>query len=68
MRSENHFWATMNYIHHNPVRHGYVERWQDWPWSSAGEYLRSIGEEEAKRIWNTFPLKDFGKGWDDPAM
>jgi putative transposase len=24
MRSDRHFWATLNYVHHNPVRHGYV--------------------------------------------
>lgn len=35
MKSEGHFWATLNYILHNPVRHGYVERWQDWPYSNA---------------------------------
>jgi putative transposase len=37
MRSDRHFWATLNYVHHNPVRHGYVERWTEWPWSSAKE-------------------------------
>ena len=35
IRSERHFWATVNYVHHNPVYHRYVEKWQDWPWSSA---------------------------------
>jgi putative transposase len=24
----------MDYIHFNPVKHGYVERAQDWPFSS----------------------------------
>src|SRR5215475_7935649 len=32
IKSHRHFWATMNYIHNNPVHHGYVKRWQDWPW------------------------------------
>jgi putative transposase len=31
MRSEQHYWATLNYVHHNPVRHGYVERWTEYP-------------------------------------
>jgi putative transposase len=26
MKSEGHFWATLNYVLHNAVRHGYVER------------------------------------------
>lgn len=32
MMSERHFWATLNYVHHNPVHHGYVKRWTDWLW------------------------------------
>ena len=51
MRSDRHYRATLNYIHHNPVRHGYVERWTDWPWSSAAEYLAQTGASEAKRAW-----------------
>ena len=31
MRSDRHYWATLNYVHHNPVRHGYVAHWTDWP-------------------------------------
>jgi putative transposase len=66
MRSERHYWATLNYVHHNPVRHGYVEKWTDWPWSSAAEFLAQTGKEEAKRIWREYPLGDYGQGWDDP--
>jgi putative transposase len=68
MRSDRHFWATLNYIHHNPVRHGYVERWTDWQWSSATEYLAQTSIGEAKRIWVDYPVRDYGKGWDEPGM
>jgi REP-associated tyrosine transposase len=68
MRSEGHFWATLNYVHHNPVHHGYVERWTDWPWSSAADYLVQTGPDEARRIWQDYPLRDYGKGWDDPGV
>jgi putative transposase len=64
MRSERHFWATLNYVHHNPVHHQYIERWTDWPWSSAGEYLKQIGHPEATRIWREYPIDDYGKKWD----
>ncbi len=67
MRSDRHFWATLNYIHHNPVHHGYVERWTTWPWSSAPQYLEQMGPAEAERVWRRYPLLDYGKGWDDPA-
>ena len=42
IRSEGHFWAVMNYVHHNPVHHGYVARWEDWPFSSARRFLTNL--------------------------
>jgi putative transposase len=68
MRNEAHFWATMNYIHHNPVRHGYVEHWQDWLFSSAQEYLSEMGRDFAEKIWRHHPVLEYGKGWDDPGL
>jgi len=61
-------WAMLNYVHHNPVRHAYVERWTDWPWSSAAEYLAQTGASEAKRVWREYPLHEYGKNLDDPEM
>jgi len=66
--SERHFYATLNYIHHNPVHHGYVTRWTEWPWSSAKDYLEASGMEEAERIWREYPLKNYGQGWDNPEL
>ena len=68
MRSDRHYWATINYVHHNPVRHGYVDRWTDWPWSSAQQYLTQTGVDEATRIWQDFPIANYGKDWDKPDM
>lgn len=65
MRSERHFWTTMNYVHHNPVRHQAVQRWQDWYWSSASQYLELVGRDEAIRIWKEYPLKGYGDKWDN---
>lgn len=65
MRNTEHFWATINYIHHNPVKHGHVGKWTDWKWSGAAEYIERIGREEAERRWRECPLQFFGKGWDD---
>ena len=31
-------WATLEYIHANPVRRGLCDRATDWHWSSAGEW------------------------------
>ena len=68
MRTEAHVCATVNYILHNPVHHGYVARWQEWPYSNAREYLAGIGEVEAARRWKVYPVMDYGKGWDEPGM
>jgi putative transposase len=68
IRSERHFWATMNYIHHNPVRHKYVKKWTEWPYSSVHEFLEEVGRERAAEIWHKYPLRDYGKGWDDPEL
>jgi putative transposase len=68
MRNESHFWATMNYVHNNPVHHGYVRRWQDWPFSSAEEYLAEMGRESVEKTWRDYPVRDYGKGWDDAEL
>ena len=64
MKSDRHFWASLNYIHNNPVHHRYVEKWQDWPYTSAHEYLAEVGHDEAERVWREYPVLDYGKGWD----
>jgi putative transposase len=64
IRTERHFWASVNYVHNNPVHHGYAEKWTDWPWSSANDFLERVGREEAVRIWREYPILDYGKKWD----
>lgn len=64
IRSHRHFWAAVNYIHHNPVHHGYTEKWQDWIWSSAANFIERVGREKAAKIWRTYPVLDMGKTWD----
>ncbi len=34
IRNENDYYAHLNYIHYNPVKHGYVKRAYDYPHSS----------------------------------
>ncbi|MBA3515039.1 MAG: transposase [Pyrinomonadaceae bacterium] len=64
MKSERHFWASLNYVHHNPVHHGFVKHCQDWPSSSATQFLNQVGCDRAKEIWNSYPVLDYGKKWD----
>jgi putative transposase len=60
-----HHIAAIHYVHHNPVKHGYVKKWDEWKWSSASEYLTRLGREEVERRWKEYPLLNFGAGWDD---
>ena len=34
IRDEHHFANHIDYIHHNPVKHGLVEQVSDWPYST----------------------------------
>ena len=68
MKSERHFWATLNYVLHNAVRHGYVDRWQDWPYSSASQYLADVGHQESERRWHEYPILGYGNDWDPPEL
>ena len=68
MKSDRHFWATLNYVHHNPVHHGYVRHWQDWPFSSGAAFLEKSGHEQAAKLWKEYPLLDYGKDWDAPDL
>jgi len=64
IRSERHHWASVNYLHYNPVKHRYVDRMTMWPWSSVHEYVEELGKERVLQIWRDYPIKDYGKGWD----
>jgi putative transposase len=68
MKSDRHFWATVNYVHHNPVHHGYVQQWQDWPFSSGGSLVEQLGRERVAQLWQEYPITDYGKSWDPPAL
>ncbi len=65
IRSDAHLWASINYVHHNPVKHRYAKRWQEWPWSSATRYLEGMGRERAREIWEAYPVFGMGAGWDE---
>lgn len=64
IRNERHYWATFNYIHYNPVKHGYIERAEEWIWSSLHEHLETYGRKWLTDTWRNYPVKDYGKEWD----
>ena len=40
IRNEEDYFRHRDYIHLNPVRHGYVARPEEWPWSSFHRHVR----------------------------
>jgi len=65
IRSERHYYTTINYIHYNPVKHGYVNSPYEWVESSVHWYREHQGVEWFRDLWVEYPLKNYGKGWDD---
>jgi len=41
IRDERDFEAHVNYVHINPVKHGYAKRAVDWPYSTLHRYIRN---------------------------
>ncbi len=39
IRDENDLRRHLDYIHYNPVKHGFVKRVADWPYSSFGRWV-----------------------------
>ena len=66
MKSEGHYYASLNYVLNNAVHHRYVAKWTDWPYCNAAQYIASVGRERAMQIWKSYPLFDYGKDWDPP--
>jgi putative transposase len=66
VRNDARLRLAFNYIHYNPIKHGYVSDLHDWPWSSLRIYYEDKGESWLREQWNSYkPSDDFGRGWDD---
>ena len=63
IKSNSHFGATVNYIHNNPVKHGYVNKWQEWPFSSAKEFIDREGYDKTRLLWDKYDISEMCK-WD----
>ncbi|MCB9434503.1 MAG: transposase [Ardenticatenaceae bacterium] len=65
IRSDAHYYTTLNYIHYNPVKHGCAASPYDWQESSVHWYLEHHGREWLRDLWRTYPVRNYGEGWDD---
>ncbi len=65
IRNEAHFQKALNYIHINPLKHGYVTDVYDWKWSSLPIYLEQIGRDQLAENWKKFNPGGMGQDWDE---
>lgn len=65
IRSERHYWTSLHYIIFNPVKHGYASAIGEWPWSCYHELVASQREEWVDDLQREYPLREYGRGWDD---
>ncbi len=65
IRSERHYYTTLNYIHYNPVKHNCVDSPYDWHESSLHWYFKNYGREWVRDEWVKYLVRDYGKGWDE---
>ena len=64
IRDEKDFYAKLNYIHSNPVKHGYVDSPEAYKFSSYGSYLRTRGKKWVQDVFGRFPPTEVEKGDD----
>jgi len=65
VRSERHYYTSLNYIHANAVKRGCVSSAHEWAWGSLRSYVEQIGRERLVKWWVECPVGDYGKGWDE---
>jgi putative transposase len=64
IRDDDDFKRCLDYIHYNPVKHGYVSQAADYSWSTFGRYVE-LGEYD--RAWGTSenaPAEVPGAEWE----
>lgn len=59
VRDEHELWVGFNYIHQNPVKHGYVERIENWDFSSYRFWLEKRGSAWMTDCLAQYPVVDF---------
>lgn len=58
IRDERGFWTRFNYIHYNPVKHGFADRAEDWPFSSYHFHLQNDDQDWLTQCYETYSSPD----------
>jgi putative transposase len=58
---EDSMYRRLNYIHNNPIKHGYVKDLIDYRYSSYNSYLEKFGREWLNDLWRKYPVIDYSE-------
>jgi len=58
LRDERGFWTRFNYIHYNPVKHGFVEQASSWIFSSYHLHLQNNGHDWLTECYKEYSPSD----------
>ena len=69
IKTEEQFFATLFYIHKNPVHHGLCKKMEDWKWSSYNSILSNAPTKiERQKLINHFGTAEhFSEFHDQPV-
>ena len=59
VRDERDYFTHFNYIHQNPVKHGFVERMSDYKFSSIHRWIEEAGKDWLVDCFRRYPVIDF---------
>jgi len=62
VRDETDYWRHLNYIHHNPIKHGLVQdiaSLKKYRYCSFWNYLRTKGNPWLMSVFERYPIVDF---------
>ncbi len=68
IRNEQDYWRHFNYVHHNPIKHGYVDTTENlntYKFSSFGDWVKKKGNDWIIDCFKKYPICDFTKNEDD---
>jgi len=64
IRDDATMYTRLNYMHNNPVKHGYVKELANYKYSSYFSYLEKFGKEWLDDALSKYPVVDYLEGDD----
>ncbi len=68
VKNEQDYWKHFNYIHQNPIKHGYIggiRNLKTFKFSSFGDWVKKRGEEWIYDCFGKYPITDFTREEDN---